>query len=211
MEWSCGRGWDYHGARSSPADLAAVHVMGAETLRFPKSGAVLVLLATATWSLHVRAAGTESAAQCARVTDDDARLACYDGIFRPGGEPQQAAPRDSSGAVIPAAVAAGAAAPAVVSNPEEDFGLTEAAKQARKPDAPAAPPESISRKVSSVTRRPTGEFVVTLDDGQVWSQIESYPAVRLSAGETVTIKKASLGSYLLVTSTDVGTRVKRIR
>jgi len=163
-------------------------------LHSPVSRAVPVLLVAVLWSLQVHAAGGETAAQCAGMSDDHARLACYDSIFRAGGASHQ-----------------GAAAPPARSNPQEDFGLTEAAKEARTPEAAGRAPPSISGKVASVARRPTGEFVVTLDNGQVWTQLDSYPVVRLAAGDTVTIKKASLGSYLLVTPGKTTARVRRTK
>ena len=170
-----------------------------------------MLLVTTLWSLHVRAADNGSAAQCASVSDDHARLQCYDSVFRSGGASHQPAPSGASGAATPAAVAAAAAAPAPRSNPEAEFGLTEAAKQARSPEAAPRAPESISGKVSHVARGSSGEFIVTLDDGQVWTQLDSYPVVRVAPGDMVTIKKASLGSYLLVTPSKVATRVRRTK
>lgn len=124
---------------------------------------------------------------------------------------QQGATSGSSSTATQSSVAAVAAAPAAPKNPRDDFGMTEAAKQARNPEAADRPPASISGKVKSVTHRSTGEFVVTLDDGQVWTQLDSYPVVRLAPGDMVTIKKASLGSYLLVTPTKIAIRVRRTK
>jgi len=175
------------------------------------SRTVPVLLVITLWSLHAHAAAGENAAQCAGMSDDHARLACYDSIFRGGGAQQQGAPSGSPEAAAQASAATGAAAPPARGNPQEDFGLTEAAKEARDPEAAARVPQSINGKVASVARRPTGEFVATLDNGQVWTQIDSYPTVRLSPGDTVTIKKASLGSFLLVTPSKAIARVRRMK
>jgi len=112
----------------------------------------------------------------------------------------------------PAASAAAAPAASVATSPKDDFGLTDAAKRARDPEyAKAQMPESITEKVASVGHRPTGELVVTLANGQVWVQIESGSRAQVGAGQTVTIKKASLGSYLLVTPKGIATRVRRIK
>lgn len=111
-----------------------------------------------------------------------------------------------------AAVAPAAAASSVVASPGDDFGLTEAAKRARDPEqAKVQMPESITEKVTSVGHRPTGELVVTLANGQVWVQIESGSRAQVGVGQTVTIKKASLGSYLLVPPNRVATRVRRVK
>jgi hypothetical protein len=131
--------------------------------------------------------------KCASVVDDAARLACYDAAF---GRPAAAA----SPVAIPATKA------------REEFGLTEADKRALDPaKAAATQPESISARVASVGRRPMGELVVTLDDGQVWVQAESDTKAVVKPGDVVTIRKAALGSYVLVSANRVAMRVRRTK
>jgi hypothetical protein len=160
---------------------------------------------------------SDSPEQCAGVSDDSARLACYDRIFRKPDPPTGA---NSAAAPGPAAASArtgvagtsSAATTAAVSTPQDDFGLSEAAKRARDPEtAKEQMPESLTGKVASVGRRPTGELVVTLENGQVWAQIQTDTKARVNAGDTVTIKKAALGSYLLVTPGKLATRVRRVK
>jgi hypothetical protein len=132
---------------------------------------------------------------CAAIAADPARLACYDEIFRrePG-------------------AASSAAAAATASNPEADFGLTESAKRARDPEkAQEEVPQSITSKVTAVSRRATGELVVTLENGQVWTQVSVDQRARVAAGDTVTVKKGALGSHLLVTAGRYATNVRRVR
>ncbi len=57
----------------------------------------------------------------------------------------------------------------------------------------------------------TGRFIITLDNGQRWSQIENKPDVSLSIGDEVRIQKSSIGSYMLTTQKGVETRVLRDR
>jgi hypothetical protein len=57
----------------------------------------------------------------------------------------------------------------------------------------------------------TGRFIITLDNGQRWSQIENKPDVSLSIGDEVRIQKSSIGSYMLTTQKGVETRVRRDR
>lgn len=57
----------------------------------------------------------------------------------------------------------------------------------------------------------TGRFVITLDNGQRWSQSESKPDVVLSIGDEVRIQKSSIGSYMLTTEKGIETRVRRDR
>ncbi len=64
--------------------------------------------------------------------------------------------------------------------------------------------------VSAVSNRPRGELVVTLDNGQVWVQLEpaNYP---LKAGDHVEIDVGALGSYVLWSpSNRRATKVTRI-
>jgi hypothetical protein len=169
-------------------------------VRVSNFGRTWVLLSLAAGSFAANAGSDEAARQCTGVSDDRARLACYDGIFS---KPATAG-RDS-----PPAVPAPAAA---ASSPQDDFGLSDTAKRARDPEkAKELMPQSIAEKVASVGRRPTGELVVTLDNGQVWAQIEPNTMARLSAGDTVTIRKAALGSYLLVTPNKLAVRVRRVK
>jgi hypothetical protein len=57
----------------------------------------------------------------------------------------------------------------------------------------------------------TGRFIITLDNGQRWTQTESKPNVTLSVGDDVRIQKSSIGSYMLTTEKGVETRVRRDR
>ncbi len=164
-------------------------------------------------SSAARAAGDPRS--CVAIADDAARLACYDRVLG-----RSAGPKPAPGAATaPAAPAAAAAASAAVvsappaKDPVKEFGLTEEAKQAKDPTKAAeaaAAPESITGRVMSLRWRKYGEFVVTLDNAQVWAQIEPMPSAVVKVGDTVTIKKALFGSYTLVTAGRIGTKVRRI-
>lgn len=56
---------------------------------------------------------------------------------------------------------------------------------------------------------PNGRPTVTLDGGQVWELDNADPL--LAKGNSVTIKRASLGSFLLTTSTGRTHRVHRLQ
>jgi hypothetical protein len=138
---------------------------------------------------------------CASIVDDAARLACYDQAF---GRPVGAG---SAKAAAPAAAVA--VDPAVKAR--EDFGLSEPQKRASEPSQSAAP-TSVTGKVVELTRRAvTGEATVTLDNGQVWTELQAFSGVVLRKGDVVTIRSASLGSFLLVTPRNVATRVRRLK
>ena len=74
----------------------------------------------------------------------------------------------------------------------EDFGLNPAQK---------APPKtsSITARVVGFTRNKEGAVVVNLDNGQSWSLDEGDPL--LAPGDSVTIRRAALGSFVLTTPT----------
>jgi len=152
-------------------------------------------------------------ASCVAVSDDAARLACYDRAFGRKAASSRTAATATSAAPVPAPPPNAAPVPAAPKDPVAEFGLTEAARQAKDPDkaaAAAAAPTSIAAKVISVRFRKYGEFVVTLDNGQVWEQNEPMPSAIVRVGDTVTVKKAILGSYTLVTAARVATKVHRV-
>jgi hypothetical protein len=97
------------------------------------------------------------------------------------------------------------------SSPRDEFGLSEQEKRARAPVDEPREPDSITGRIAKVGARPTGELVLTFEDGQVWTQVQVEKPLRLKAGDQVTIRRASLGSYLLVTPSKVSTRVRRVK
>lgn len=173
-------------------------------MRGPNLRPPWVLLPLAFAVLAAQAAGGDAPQRCAGIDDDRSRLACYDAIFgKPAASPTSTA--------VPDAAAGTVAASAAVS-PETDFGLTEAAKRARDPQkAQQEMPESITGTVAAVGRRPAGELIVTLENGQVWTQVTVDQRARVAAGDTVTIRKAALGSHLLETQNRYATRVRRVK
>jgi hypothetical protein len=176
--------------------------------------------------LAVTSAGPSSAADdaraCVEVADDAQRLACYDAAF--GRDP---APAPATGEAGPAGGVATAgrttkasadrapsrgAANTITVDPVAEFGLSESQKRAKDPErAKVASPDSISAKVAESRQLPTGELVVTLDNGQVWVQAEVLTKARATPGDAVTIRRAALGSFTLVTANKVAVKVRRVR
>jgi hypothetical protein len=157
-------------------------------------------------------------APCADISSSADRLACYDKLAgrasAPKASPSAAAPSAASpsaaspSAVAPAAIASVAAAPAPATPPtEEDFGRS----KVRKAASAGAPPKitSITAKVAAFGRSPNRRTQVTLDNGQIW-EYQDDPDPLLSVGDSVTIKRATLGSFILLTPTKLSHRVSRI-
>ena len=146
---------------------------------------------------------------CSAIDDASQRLVCYDAAFgRPAGATTVAI--TPTPALAAAATATATAAVDPVAQQRAEFGLSDAAKKARDPQQ-AAQAESITDTLAKLGQRPTGELVFNLQNGQVWLQIESDTRTRVKAGDTVTVRKGALGSFLLVGPDRVPVRVRRAR
>jgi hypothetical protein len=162
-------------------------------------------------------------APCIDISSSADRLACYDKlagrVSAPNAAPVAASPAATSPSVAsraatspeaaaPAPAASVAAAPAPAAAPtEEDFGRS----KVRKAASSGAPPEikSITAKVAAFGRSPNRRTQVTLDNGQIW-EYQDDPDPLLSIGDSVTIKRATLGSFILLTPTKLSHRVSRV-
>lgn len=157
---------------------------------------VAVAMACCTaWPQLVPGAETEAKPThaCVRLQDRNERLDCYDTAFgRPAGE---------AGA-RPAQAAAATA--------DANFGLTQEQIDSKAPGGGSAKADRVTSAVVALKRDRDGRFTVTLENGQVWGQIEIQSIATLAIGDPVTIRRAAMGSYLLVTPRGVGTRVKRL-
>jgi hypothetical protein len=150
-----------------------------------------------------RAAAPASTAEflaCAAEKDDARRQACFDA----------AVARARTAPASPASPA-----PAVVAVPlskEERFGLHGDLKREKAQEVPELQElEQLQAEVTKVSSKPHGELVVTLENGQVWTEIQPNSGARVKAGERVTIKPGVLGSFLLVPPNGRSTKVIRIR
>jgi hypothetical protein len=153
---------------------------------------------------------------CAAEQDDARRLSCYDRQFKQGAltsaraDPATPARADPSAAPGAAAAGPSAAAPPALT-PEQRFGLN--AQLERKEHGTATQPSQLDKlgsRIAAVSYKLRGEAVVTLDNGQVWEQAEVDSPVTLKAGDPVSIRRGSLGSFWL-SAPKSGLRVKRVR
>ena len=153
---------------------------------------------------------------CANVSDDRARLACYDGL----------AARTNAAARLPITKPALPPVPqapvATVAPPAPPTPVTKTntfgAETIRKGDTPeerAQEVDEIKAKVVTADFSPTNRFTVTLDNGQVWRQIEADSGkarLHKSGGDTVEISRGMLGSYnLVIDGVNLLFKVRRVR
>jgi len=157
---------------------------------------------------------------CASIAGAKERLACYDEAFGVTSPPAEDASR--AGAVPPAVTAPAASAVATdsagagtsaasISRAVQEFGFSEAELRNKDPErARDRAPESIEAKVTGIQYLRTRERVVSLDNGQVWRELERVSWARLAEGDAVAINRAALGSFLMVGPSGRGVRVRRV-
>jgi hypothetical protein len=150
--------------------------------------------------------------RCRALDESAARLLCYDTLFPrvpasprgSGPQPVPAQPPDRSTAKVVDTPKASSHAPEGVI---QTFGLSETRERAA---AGVSVTERISATVTDLHQGPGGRFVVYLDNGQVWRQIETATFAPPRKGERVTIRRAAFGSYMLETE-NLATHVSRVR
>lgn len=144
------------------------------------------------------AASLKAFLQCRQISDNNARLACYDAAGQ---------------AAAPAATAPTAAKP---KSPEEEkraveesFGH-EALPVAQKEAAKKA--QEYRAKVAVFSSDAYGNLILVLDNGQVWRQTDGLETQLLTGEQWVTIHRAAMGSYLItIESVHRSYRFKRIK
>jgi hypothetical protein len=120
--------------------------------------------------------------RCTAETDQAKRLACFDALA----------------ASVPKVEA-------------DQFGLT--ADIAQKRDPVAAQKTAVAilpGKIVALRQGARGELIFTLDNQQVWDQMEPEPTKQFNIGEGVHIEHGAMGSLWLAAEKGRKTKVKRI-
>ncbi|MGD2133645.1 MAG: hypothetical protein PVI23_12695 [Maricaulaceae bacterium] len=181
---------------------------------------------------HAQPAAPTTLQDCARITSDEERLACFDRL---------ANGVDAAVPATPSAPVVQPSPPVAQPDPEESFGFAETVDPLTAPTlepdpltaptvasassstaetaaAPPAPPrpEDIDSIHSDIVRVDTfgyDRLRFYLANGQVWDQIEyQRMRVNLDRSPVAEIRRAAMGSFLLqVDGRGPATRVRRIR
>ena len=167
---------------------------------------------------------TDAFETCRNIADDVDRLACYDDIPLPATKPQAPAVADTvvtpaprktpDTPPVPNPPSAPDVAPVAEATSEDDNVVQRSLGRlrglfGRDEPAPEKPPElqSIEGQVVRVVKLARGNHSLTLEDGQVWREIEVKPRARYRVGDAVVIARGAFGSYNL-SSERTGHRVK---
>jgi len=162
--------------------------------------------------LPLLAANTAALEACTKIADGSARLACLDREVAallarertPAGEVPLAA-------ATTAPTAASTPAPAQLTD-EQKMGLTPGRiQQLERP--PAAPPalQTLTVPITAISVDGNGHQVFTLENGQVWRQVELDTRFSVHTGDSITISRGASGSYFMSLGKHINTRVSRVR
>lgn len=180
--------------------------MNAPRATYLLAGAAALLAATAPATAQVNGEVVLNIMrECAKIDDTSARLACYDNNIRAAG----ATPRTVPGN---APAPRGGAAPVAATGGTAGFG-GETVRTADRFQTPAGEAAEITARVVSAQQREPGVYLLELEDGAQWLFSESVPN-NFSVprrGDSVTIQRASLGSFLMRIDKQAPVRVRRIR
>ena len=144
---------------------------------------------------------------CAQIDDPTARLACYDNNIRSaGGQPRNSVPGEM-------AVPRGGSGAPLDSGGPSGFGREDIRSPERFNSTPAGELDELRARVSAVTQRQPGIYLITLEDGAQWIFTESVPFSYRPPreGDRVEIDRASLGSFLMTFDRQASVRVERVR
>ncbi|HEY5072426.1 MAG TPA: hypothetical protein VII63_10385 [Caulobacteraceae bacterium] len=164
-------------------------------------GAVLTVLAVGTVcaaSPPTRAPAVQAVMECARISDPGQRLTCFD-------------------AAVAAMTKAEAAGDLVTIDREQRRAARRQAFGLALPSLAfldrGERPEEVNRitgKVAAVARTPEGKWVITLEGGAVWRQIDDNELTHdPHAGSEVRIRRAALGSFFVNIDREQALRMHR--
>ena len=145
--------------------------------------------------------GVEMFNQCATITKDAERLQCFDRVTR---EMRSAPELRGTASTGPSR----SRAPTSVQQ-RADFGL-DVARQRQQRSRQSKKLQRVQVRVAAAREFVPGTWAILLEDGAIWEMTEGVADfLPPNRGETVTIRRGALGSYLLNAGGQAGVRVKR--
>jgi hypothetical protein len=137
---------------------------------------------------------------CAQVQDDAQRLQCYDGAV---GRLRQA---ETQGQVV----AVDRAQAQELERDSFGFHLPSLSRLVPNLEGGDREIDDVQMTVTRIRVSPHGYHTWEMENGQIWEQIEPEAARNVRVGDTVTIERAALGSFRLISSRGgAGHRVRR--
>lgn len=119
---------------------------------------------------------------CADDPEDRQRLACYDREI-------------AKLRALPNAPDVAAPSPTAAFGLRGPITTQEKTRQAEQQSL-----DQIIARIAHLDTQPRGEYILTLDNDQVWEQTSAASSYHLAIGEQVTIKRGLLGSFTLINS-----------
>ncbi len=164
---------------------------------------ILVLLCAQAVSAQTAAPPTPEALasvyRCAEVQEDAARLACYDEAV---GRLRQA---ETEGQIV----ALDRARVATLRRESFGFSLPNFARMIPNLGARADEVERVEMQVDRIFGHADGRHSFVMTNGQTWTQVVSESASNVRPGDTVTIRQAALGSFMMSPQRGAAHRVRR--
>jgi len=166
--------------------------------------AATVVFAGCNVPVHAQGSLADQLSVCARIGKQDARLECFDSIAE--------AARQGGGGSAPSSApvpqTARPAAPATAS--PSDFGAEAIKSPVGRQDNEET--GEVTAAIAAARDNGLGMWQFDLTDGAVWRMTERVANFRPPApNESVTIRKAALGSYLMQVGRQASVRVTRVR
>jgi hypothetical protein len=159
---------------------------------------------------------------CRELPDAATRLACFDresAALAPAARAAAPLTTPSANNATPATPNAPAATPSPAAptapplTPEQKFGLSSSAIEAKEAAGTQAPKETkLQARITALALTGDGRALFTLDNSQVWRQLEADGTdVMARLGDSVTISRGLLGSFWLKLKSGRGCKVTRLR
>lgn len=138
---------------------------------------------------------------CAAEPDNTRRLACYDK------EMARLPPSEPMHATVPNTQAAAASLA-----PAEAFGLSEEQRVRKlQTQGGVSDVKKLTAHITKISALPNGRQRITLDNAQVWEQLEEDYGFTPQVGAAATITRGMLNGFWMATDAYRQVRVKRIR